>query len=140
MSEETTQEVATAEVVTYSKKITKILDEVGKLTLLETKELVDAFEVTFGVTAAAPAVAVAAAPAEAAAEEKTTFTVSIKAIGEKKLQVIKAVRAAVPGLGLKEANALVESAPAPVKEDISKEEAEKLKGTLEEAGATVEVS
>jgi large subunit ribosomal protein L7/L12 len=132
-------EETTAVETTYSEKITKILDQVGGLTLLETKELVDAFEEAFGVTASAPAVAVAAAPAQAAAEEKTSFTVTLKAIGEKKLQVIKAVRAAVPGLGLKEAKALVESAPAPVKEDITKEEAEKLKGTLEEAGATIEI-
>ncbi len=125
----------------YSEKVTKILDEVAAMTLLETKELVDAFEEKFGVSAAAPAVAVAAMPGGGAeVEEKTSFTVNLKAIGDKKLQVIKAVRAAVPGLGLKEAKEMVEGAPCAVKEDISKDDAETLKGTLEAAGATVELS
>jgi len=118
-----------------------ILDAIGNMSLIDVTELVKMMEEKFGVSAAAP-VAVAAAgaggAAAAPAEEKTEFTVALQAIGEKKVEVIKAVRA-ITGLGLKEAKDLVESAPTTVKEDVSKEEAEKFKKDLEAAGATVEV-
>ena len=114
-----------------------ILEEIEKLTLIEAAELVKAMEEKFGVSAAAP-VAVAAAGGAAAAEEQTEFTVELTAAGDQKVKVIKAVREAT-GLGLKEAKAVVDGAPAPVKEGISKEEAEALKASLEEAGATVTV-
>ncbi len=118
-----------------------ILDAIGNMSLIDVTELVKMMEDKFGVSAAAP-VAVAAAgaggAAAAPAEEQTEFTVALKAIGEKKVEVIKAVRA-ITGLGLKEAKDLVESAPATVKEDVSKEDAEKFKKDLEAAGATVEV-
>ena len=117
----------------------EILEAIGSKTLVEVMELVKAFEEKFGVSAAAP-VAVAAGPAAAAApvEEQTEFTVVLKAAGEKKVEVIKAVRA-ITGLGLKEAKDLVEGAPKDVKEGASKEEAEKFKKDLEAAGATVEL-
>ena len=117
----------------------EILEAIGSKTLVEVMELVKAFEEKFGVSAAAP-VAVAAGPAAAAApvEEQTEFTVVLKAAGEKKVEVIKAVRA-ITGLGLKEAKELVEGAPKDVKEGASKEEAEKFKKDLEAAGATVEL-
>ncbi len=125
-----------------SEKINQILDLVGGLTLLETSQLVKAFEERFDVTAmaAAPvAVAAAGAPAAAApAEEKTTFDVILKSAGANKIQVIKVVRVHTT-LGLKEAKELVDSAPKPLKEGISKEDAAKIKKELEEAGATVEV-
>ncbi len=123
-----------------SEKATQILEEIKGLTLLEMKDLVAALEEEFGVSAAAP-VALAggaaggAAPAE---EEKTEFDVILKSAGEKKLNVIKAVRE-ITGLGLKDAKDLVEAAPKPIKEAISKDEAESLKKQLEEAGAEVEV-
>ena len=111
------------------------------MTVLELSELVKAMEEKFGVSAAAP-VAVAAvggaAPAAAGGEEKTEFTVVLAAAGDKKINVIKAVREAT-GLGLKEAKELVDGAPKPVKENIAKAEAEELKKKLEEAGATVEL-
>lgn len=114
----------------------QILEAVAAMSVMDVVELVSAMEEKFGVSAAA-AVAVAAGPAEAA-EEKTEFDVILKGIGANKVAVIKAVRAAT-GLGLKEAKDLVESAPAALKEGISKDDAESLKKSLEEAGAEVEV-
>ena len=122
-----------------SEKTTQILDLVKELTILELADLVKALEEEFGVSAAP--VAVAAAPGAAAApaaEEKTEFDVVLKAFGEKKLDVIKAVRG-ITGLGLKEAKDLVEGAPKTLKEGCSKEEAEAIKAQLTEAGATVEI-
>ena len=123
-----------------SEKIMNIVEEVKSLTLLELAELVKAVEEEFGVSAAAPVgvVAVAGAAAAPAAEEKTEFDVVLKSFGAKKLDVIKAVRE-ITGLGLKEAKEMVEGAPKTVKEGVSKDEAESLKKTLEEAGAEVEV-
>ena len=117
----------------------QIVEAIAGKTLMEVMELVKAIEEKFGVSAAAP-VAVAAGPAAAAApvEEQTEFTVVLKAAGDKKVEVIKAVRA-ITGLGLKEAKDLVEGAPKDVKEGASKEEAEKFKKDLEAAGATVEL-
>ena len=117
-----------------------ILEAVGNLTVLELNELVKAFEEKFGVSAAAMAVAApgAAAAGGAAAEEQTEFTVILAAAGDKKVEVIKVVRAAT-GLGLKEAKDLVEGAPKPVKEGASKDEVAKIKKMLEDAGAKVEV-
>jgi large subunit ribosomal protein L7/L12 len=120
-----------------------VLDAIANMTVLEVSELVKLMEEKFGVTAAAPVAmaAVGAAPATAAAEaaeEQTEFTVKITSAGEKKIEVIKAVRTVVPGLGLKEAKDLVE-ANGIVKENISKDEAAKIKKALEEAGASVEV-
>ena len=122
----------------------ELLDAFKELTLIELSEFVKKFEETFEVTAAAP-VAVAAAPAAGgaaggapAAEEKTEFDVVLTGDGGKKINVIKEVRA-ITGLGLTEAKALVEGAPKPVKEGVSKDEAEKVKKQLEEAGATVEL-
>ena len=117
-----------------------ILEAVGNLTVLELNELVKAFEEKFGVSAAAMAVAApgAAAAGGAAAEEQTEFTVILAAAGDKKVEVIKVVRAAT-GLGLKEAKDVVDGAPKPVKEGVSKADAEALKKQLEEAGAKVEV-
>ncbi len=122
-----------------SEKITAIIEELKTLTVLELADLVHAVEDEFGVSAAA-AVAVAgpAADAGAAAEEKTEFDVILKAAGGNKIAVIKAVREAT-GLGLKEAKALVDEAPKPVKEAIGKDDAEALKAKLEEAGAEVEL-
>ncbi|QRG04709.1 50S ribosomal protein L7/L12 [Xanthobacter dioxanivorans] len=119
--------------------LTKLVDELSSLTVLEAAELAKLLEEKWGVSAAA-AVAVAAAPAAAAAavEEQTEFTVVLAAAGEKKIEVIKEVRA-ITGLGLKEAKDLVEGAPKPVKEAVSKDEAEKLKAQLEKAGAKVEL-
>ena len=117
----------------------KIVDELSSLTVLEAAELAKLLEEKWGVSAAA-AVAVAAAPAAAAApvEEKTEFNVILAAAGDKKIEVIKEVRA-VTGLGLKEAKDLVEGAPKAVKEGVGKEEAEKIKAALEKAGAKVEL-
>jgi len=118
----------------------EIIDAIAGKSLMEVMELVKAMEEKFGVSAAAP-VAVAAGPAAAAAapaEEQTEFTVALKAAGEKKVEVIKVVRA-ITGLGLKEAKDLVESAPANIKESVSKDDAAKFKKDLEAAGATVEV-
>ena len=118
----------------------QIIEAIESMTVLELSELVKALEEKFGVSAAAP-VAVAAAPAaggEAAAAEKTEFDVILASAGASKIGVIKAVREAT-GLGLKEAKALVDGAPAPVKEKISKADADALKAKLEEAGATVEL-
>ena len=121
-----------------SEKITAIVEELKTLTVLELSELVKAVEDEFGVSAAAPVgVAVAAAPA-AAAEEKTEFDVILASFGSNKLGVIKVVRE-LTGLGLKDAKDLVEGAPKAIKEGATKEEAEKIKATLVEAGATVEI-
>jgi large subunit ribosomal protein L7/L12 len=121
--------------------LAKIVDDLSSLTVLEAAELAKLLEEKWGVSAAA-AVAVAAGPAAAAAaapvEEQTEFTVVLAAIGDKKIEVIKEVRA-ITGLGLKEAKDLVEGAPKPVKESVTKEEAEKIKGQLEKVGAKVEL-
>ena len=122
-----------------SEKITNILEEIKTLTIIELADLVKAVEEEFGVSAAAPVgVAVAGAVPAAAAEEKTEFDVILKGFGAKKLDVIKAVRE-ITGLGLKEAKEMVEGAPKTVKEGVSKDEAEKVKAALTEAGATVEI-
>lgn len=118
----------------------EILEAISNMSVLELSELVKAIEDKFGVSAAAP-VAVAAAPAAGAAaatEEKTEFDVILKEIGEKKIQVIKAVRE-ITGLGLKDAKALVDGAPKEVKTGVAKAEAEEMKKKLEDAGATVEL-
>jgi large subunit ribosomal protein L7/L12 len=118
----------------------RLVDDLSKLTVLEAADLAKMLEEKWGVSAAA-AVAVAAAPGAAAAapaEEKTEFTVVLTAAGEKKIEVIKEVRA-LTGLGLKEAKDLVEGAPKPVKEGVTKDEAEKVKAQLEKAGAKVEL-
>jgi len=126
-------------------KINEIIEAVKGLTVLELAELVKAFEEEFGVTAAAPAAVVAApaagagaAPAAPAAEEQTEFDVILTSAGSAKINVIKAVRE-ITGLGLKEAKDLVDNAPKPVKEKVSKEEAESIKAKLTEAGASVEI-
>ena len=122
-------------------KIAGIVDDIKKLSLLEASELKKALEDEFGVSAAAPVMvagAVAGGGETAATEEKTEFDVILNAFGDKKINVIKVVRAHT-GLGLKEAKDLVDKAPSPVKEGISKDEAEKIKKELEEAGATVEL-
>ena len=120
-------------------ELSKIVDDLSKLTVLEAAELAKMLEEKWGVTAAA-AVAVAAAPGAAAAavEEKTEFDVILAAIGDKKIEVIKEVRA-LTGLGLKEAKDLVEAAPKAVKEGVNKEEADKIKTTLEKVGGKVEL-
>ena len=119
--------------------LSKIVEDLSKLTVLEAADLAKMLEEKWGVTAAA-AVAVAAAPGAAAApaEEKTEFTVVLAAVGDKKIEVIKEVRA-LTGLGLKEAKDLVEGAPKNVKEGVNKDEAEKVKAQLEKAGAKVEL-
>lgn len=125
-----------------SEKVTKLIEEVKALTVLELSELVKALEEEFGVSAAAP-VAVAAAPAAAAAaapaaEEKTEFDVVLAEVGPNKINVIKVVRE-LTGLGLKEAKELVDGAPKPVKEGAGKDDADAMKAKLEEAGAKVEL-
>ena len=119
----------------------EILETISNMTVVEVVDLIEAMEEKFGVSAAAP-VAAAAAPAAGgeaeAAEEQTEFDVVLTGFGEKKVQVIKAIRG-ITGLGLKEAKELVEGAPSPVKEGVAKDEAEDLKKQLEEAGASVEV-
>ena len=123
-------------------KVEEIIEAVKGMTVLELAELVKAIEEEFGVSAAAP-VAVAAGPVAAAEapaeEEKTEFNVVLKAVGDQKIKVIKAVRE-ITGLGLKEAKELVDNAPKPVKENVSKEEAEEIKAKLTEVGAEVEIS
>ena len=122
-----------------SEKITALIEEVKALTVLELSELVHALEDEFGVSAAAPvAVAAAAAPAAEAAAEKTEFDVVLASFGDEKIKVIKAVRE-ITGLGLADANAVVEAAPKAIKEGVSKDEAEELKKKLEEVGAKVEL-
>lgn len=123
-----------------AEKIAEIVEKIKGLTLVEAAELKTALEEEFGVTAAAPVVmgGVPAGGEAPAAEEKTEFDVILSGVGDKKINVIKVVRAHT-GLGLKEAKDLVDSAPKPVKEGITKDEAEKIKKELEEAGATVEL-
>ncbi len=126
-----------------SEKVTQLMEEVKAMTVLELSELVKALEEEFGVSAAAPA-AVAAAPvaggdaAAPAAEEKSTFDVVLENAGQEKIKVIKVIRE-ITGLGLKESKEVADNAPKPVKEGVSKEEAEELKAKLEEVGATVEL-
>ncbi len=122
-----------------SEKVTKLIEDVKALTVLELSELVKALEEEFGVSAAAP-MAVAAAPVAAApaAEEKTEFDVILAEVGAKKIEVIKIVRE-VTALGLKEAKALVDEAPKPIKEAVSKDDAEALKKKFEDAGAKIEI-
>ena len=127
-------------------KIEEALDIIKGMTLLELRDLNKAIEEEFDITAAAPMMMAAGAVpaaggdgAAAAAEEKTEFDAVLKSFGEKKINVIKAVREVVSGLGLKEAKELVEGAPAKVKEGIAKDEADEIKAKLEEAGATVDV-
>ncbi|KGF06575.1 MAG: 50S ribosomal protein L7/L12 [Ezakiella coagulans] len=125
-----------------SEKVTKLIEDVKELTVLELSELVKALEEEFGVSAAAPAAVAVAGPAAAggaaAAEEKTEFDVILKSAGAEKIKVIKVVRE-VTGLGLKEAKDLVDGAPKPLKEGAAKDEAEDIKKKLEEVGAEVEV-
>lgn len=125
-----------------SEKVTKLVEEVKELTVLELSELVKELEDEFGVSASAPVAAVAAAPAAGAGapaeEEQTEFDVVLQSVGASKIAVIKVVRE-ITGLGLKDAKAVVDEAPKAVKEKVSKEEADEIKAKLEEAGATVEV-
>jgi large subunit ribosomal protein L7/L12 len=121
-----------------SQKVDQIVSHVSELTVLELSELVKALEEKFGVTAAAPMMAMAAAAPAAEVEEKTEFDVILSTAGDKKIQVIKVVRA-ITGLGLKEAKDLVDGAPKPVKEGISKDEAMGIKAQLEEVGGVVEL-
>ncbi len=118
-----------------------VIEYISNMTVLELSEFVKELEEKFGVSAAAPVAVGAAEPAAQAQEEvaeKTEFDVILSAIGDKKIQVIKVVRA-ITALGLKEAKAVVDGAPAPIKEGVSKDEAESIKGKLEEAGATAEI-
>ncbi|MHC4378452.1 MAG: 50S ribosomal protein L7/L12 [Planctomycetota bacterium] len=134
MSEETTT-------VELEPELQTIADQLDGLTLLQASKLVKALEDKWGVSAAAPAAVAVAAPGgggEAAAEEKTSFDVILESAGDKKIQVIKEIRA-ITGLGLKEAKELVDNTPKPVKEGVSKDEAEELKKQLEEAGGSVKV-
>ncbi|NVB36829.1 50S ribosomal protein L7/L12 [Pseudenhygromyxa sp. WMMC2535] len=119
----------------------QVIDFLSNLSVMAMADLVKELEDKWGVEAAAGGAVMMAGPAADAgpAEEKTEFDVILASFGEKKINVIKAIRAVIPGLGLKEAKTLVEGAPCPVKEAVSKDEAEELKKTLEEAGATVEV-
>jgi len=121
-----------------SDKKQTIMEAIESMTVLELSELVKALEEKFDVKAAAPIAAMAAMPAAAPAEEKTSFDVILISSGDKKIQVIKEVRA-ITSLGLKEAKDLVEGAPKPVKEGVTKEEAQKIKNTLESAGAVIEL-
>lgn len=144
MAQETVDQTSAEPEKSYSKEVTEILDRIEKFSVLQLKELKEAYEERFGVTAAAmagPVLTAAAEEAEGEKEEQTSFNVIIDAIGEKKIQVIKAVRQVV-SLGLKEAKDFVDSIqaePKPIKEGVPKEEAEKIKTTLEEAGATVSI-
>lgn len=115
-----------------------VISFIDNMTVLEMSKFVKELEEKYGVTAAAPTVAVAAAPGAVAAEEQTEFDVILAAVGDKKIQVIKEVRA-ITGLGLKDAKDLVEGAPTPIKEGVKKEEADEIKQKVEAAGATVEV-
>lgn len=131
-----------SEEVVPNAKISAIIDSIAGLTVLELADLVKAMETKFGVSAAAPVMMAGAAPAGGAAEEaapvKDTFDVVLTMIGDKKIQVIKVVRE-ITNLGLKEAKALVDEAPKPVKEGVSKKEAEEIQGRLSDVGATVEI-
>ena len=124
-------------------KVEDVLEILKGMTILELRDLNKAIEEEFGITAAAPMMAMAAAPAAGAAaaaeEEKTEYTVVLKSFGDNKINVIKAIREVVSGLGLKEAKDLVEAAPTKVKEGITKDEAESIKAKLSEAGATIEI-
>ena len=131
MSEETTIEL--------EPELQKIAEQLDGLTLLQASKLVKALEDKWGVSAAAPAAVAMAAPGAAVEEEQTSFDVILEAIGDKKIQVIKEVRA-ITGLGLKEAKGLVDGAPQAVKEGLSAEEAEAVKTQLEGAGATVKIA
>ncbi|MEB3430017.1 50S ribosomal protein L7/L12 [Citroniella saccharovorans] len=126
-----------------SEKVTKLIEEVKELTVLELSDLVSALEEEFGVSAQAPVAAVAAAPAAAgaapAAEEKSEFDVVLKEVGAEKIQVVKEVKT-ITGLGLKDAKALVDGAPKTIKEGVAKKEAEEIKQKLEAVGATVELA
>jgi large subunit ribosomal protein L7/L12 len=124
----------------YSAKVTEVLDKLSEFTLMELSELASAFETRFGIQAAAPMAMAAAAPAAAEEEavEPMAFNVVLKSFGDKKIQVIKAVRS-VTSLALKEAKAVVEEAPSNIKEGVSKEEAQKCADALKEAGAEVEI-
>ncbi|MEA1912927.1 MAG: 50S ribosomal protein L7/L12 [candidate division WOR-3 bacterium] len=124
--------------VKLSKKAEKVIDLIGEMNILELKELVDKMEEKFGVTAVAPVVQPGGVEVASAVEEKTEFDVLLKSFGESKLSVIKEVRSML-SLGLKEAKELVESAPAVLKEGISKEKAEEIKSTIEKAGGEVEL-
>lgn len=135
MTEETTA-------TTANSKVGEIIETIGGLTVLELAELVKALEDKFGVSAAAPVMMAGAMPSdgggEEAAEEKDSFDVVLTSVGEKKIQVIKIVRE-ITSLGLKEAKALVDEAPKPVKEGATKKEAEEIQSRLQDAGATVEL-
>jgi len=140
MADETATVEKTEEKVEVPAKFEKLVGEIDKLTVLELSELVKVLEGHYGVSAAAP-MAVAAAPAgdaAPAAEEKSSFTVVLAAAGDQKINVIKAVRE-ITGLGLAESKALVDGAPKPLKENVSKADAEEAKAALEAAGATVEL-
>ena len=142
MAEATEEKVETTEEVEIPKKFKELVEQIDKLSVLELSELVKVLEKHYGVSAAAPA-AVAAAPAAGgeeapAAEEKSTFTVVLASAGDQKINVIKAVRE-ITGLGLAESKAVVDGAPKPVKENISKADADDAKAKLEAAGATVEL-
>jgi len=119
--------------------LSKIVDDLSKLTVLEAAELAKLLEEKWGVSAAAPVAVAAAAAAAPAAEEQTEFTVILKSGGDKKLNVIKEVRTIVSGLGIKEAKELVEAGGKTIKEGVTKEEAQKLKKQLEDQGAVVEI-
>ena len=131
MSEETTT-------IELDTELKAIADQLSGLTLMQASQLVKFLEDEWGVSAAAPAAAAAAAPAAAEAEEKTSFDVILESVGGNNISVIKEVRA-ITGLGLKEAKGLVDAAPKPVKEGVSKEEAEEIKTKLEGAGASVKI-
>ena len=120
----------------------QIMEAIASMTIMELSELVKAMEEKFGVTAAAPVAVVQGAAGAAPAEEKTEFTVTLKGLSDpgKKIAVIKEVRNIIPGLGLKEAKELVEGAPKTLKEDVSKEEAEKIKQAITTAGGEVEIA
>lgn len=138
------KEIKMSEEIKLSASQKKIVDELNKLSALELSQIVKHLEGEWGVSAAAPAVAVAAAPAEGGAaapaeDEKSEFNIVLKDAGAQKVAVIKAVKE-ITGLGLGEAKAIVDGAPAPVKEKVSKDEAESAKKMLEEAGATVELN
>lgn len=123
-----------------SEKVTQLIEDVKGLTVLELSELVKALETEFGVSAAAPIAAAGAAPTAAAeeAEEQTEFEVILTAVGDQKIKVIKVVRE-ITGLGLKEAKAVVDEAPKPIKEGATKEEAAEIKAKIEEVGGSIEV-
>ncbi len=138
MSEDAKKEIDMSALSEDSKKM---IEQIEKMSVLELSQLVKVLEEKFGVSAAAPVAMMAAGAAAGAApaEEKSAFTVVLKEAGANKINVIKAVRSVVPELGLKEAKELVEGAPKTVKENVPKEDAEKMKKTLEEAGAKVEL-